>query len=241
MFDATVLDASNKVIVVIDIFRATSTMTVGMENGAKAIYPVKDVATASKAGASFIKAGERNGVKVEGFDLGNSPREFTADIVRDRDIVMTTTNGTRSISMSESAKQILISSYRNIQATIDYLVSSREDVVLFCSGWKDVVNIEDTLFAGELASALCDNGFEIDNDATHIAMAVYEKNKTNIDGFLQKASHVKRIKKLQSEGDVEACLRRNTCQCVLEVKDGKVVQLETSTNNQKPATRNQQL
>ena len=226
MFDATVLDVSNKIIVVIDIFRATSTMTVGMESGAKAIYPVKDIATASKAGASFIKAGERNGMKVEGFDLGNSPREFSTDIVRDRDIVMTTTNGTRSISMSERAKQTLISSYRNIQATINYLVSSQEDVILFCSGWKDVANIEDTLFAGELASTLCKNNFEIDNDAAHIAMAVYEKNKTNIDGFLQKASHVARIKKLQSEGDVEACLRRNTCQCVLEVKEGKVVRLE---------------
>lgn len=225
MFDAAVLDVSNKTIVVIDIFRATSTMTVGMENGAKAIYPVKDVATASKAGASFIKAGERNGIKVEGFDLGNSPREFTAEIVQDRDIVMTTTNGTRSISMSENAKQTLISSYRNIKATIDYLVSSQEDVILFCSGWKDVVNIEDTLFAGELASALCNNQFEISNDATHVAMAVYENNKRHIDVILQKASHVNRIKKLQSEGDIEACLKRDTCKYVLEVKDGKVMRL----------------
>lgn len=225
MFDATIKDPSTKVVVVIDIFRATSTMTVGMENGAKAIYPVKDVATASRAGSSFIKAGERNGSKVEGFDLGNSPREFTPEVVRDKDIVMTTTNGTRSISMSEQAKQVLVASYRNIKATLNYLKNIKDDVVLFCSGWKEVVNIEDTMFAGELACHLLASGYEVDNDATHVAVSLYKNHQQDPLGILQKASHAKRIAKLQSEGDLEACLKRDTCDMVLEVKEGKVVAL----------------
>jgi phosphosulfolactate phosphohydrolase-like enzyme len=87
---------------------------------------------------------------VEGFDLGNSPQEFSEEVVKGRDIVMTTTNGTKAISLSEGAKNIYIASYRNISAVVQELQKQPEDIVLFCSGWKDQVNLEDTLFAGEV-------------------------------------------------------------------------------------------
>ena len=154
LFEATVGSVENKNVVVIDILRATTTMCVAMENGANSIWPVDSVQKAAQAGSSFLTAGERNGEKVEGFDLGNSPQEFTEEVVKGRDIVMTTTNGTRAIALSEGAKNIYISSYRNVSAMIKELVEQPEDVVLFCSGWKDQVNLEDALFAGEVINGL---------------------------------------------------------------------------------------
>ena len=223
MFDASISDIDRKIVVVIDILRATSTMTVAMENGARAIYPVRDIETAYRAGTSFVKAGERNGEKVVGFDLGNSPREFLPDIVGNRDIVMTTTNGTLAISMSEHAQEILIASYRNIDATLNYLNNSKEDIVLFCSGWKDLVNVEDTLFAGELAYRLQENGYEIENDATHVAMAVFLQHQNNLNDIVKKASHAQRITRLASSEDIDLCLMRNTFHEALKVVEGVVV------------------
>lgn len=223
MFECCVTDIQHKTVVVIDILRATSTMTVAMENGARAIYPVRDVETASRAGSSFVKAGERNGERVEGFDLGNSPKEFQPDIVRNRDIVMTTTNGTKAIAMSENAQEILIASYRNIDATLKHLQEHSKDVVLCCSGWKDVVNVEDTLFAGEIASKLHASGYEIDNDATYVAMAVFSQHEHNPKEIILKASHAQRISRLSSSEDIDLCLMRNTFHEALKVVDGVVV------------------
>ena len=223
MFESSITDVQHKTVVVIDILRATSTMTVAMENGARAIYPVRDVETASRAGSSFVKAGERNGEKVEGFDLGNSPREFNPDKVRNRDIVMTTTNGTRAIAMSENAQETLIASYRNIDATLKHVKASGQDVVLFCSGWKDVVNVEDTLFAGELAYKLQQLGYEIENDATHVAIAVYLQHENQPKAIIAQASHAQRISRLSSEDDIDICLMRNTYHEALKVVEGVVV------------------
>ncbi len=223
MFESSIIEIQNKIVVVIDILRATSTMTVAMEQGANALFPVRDVETASRASSSFLKAGERNGEKVDGFDLGNSPREFTADIVGNRDIVMTTTNGTRAISMSENAQHVLVASYRNIKATLTFLESQNQDVVLFCSGWKDVVNVEDTLFAGELAEHLVQKGFEIENDATYIAISLYQQHQVNLLEIIKKASHAKRISSLNASEDLEICLTRDTFHHALRVIDGKVI------------------
>jgi phosphosulfolactate phosphohydrolase-like enzyme len=159
LFEATVGGVENKNVVVIDILRATTTMCVAMENGANSIWPVDSVQKAAQAGSSFLTAGERNGEKVEGFDLGNSPQEFSEEVVKGRDIVMTTTNGTKAISLSEGAKNIYIASYRNISAVVQELQKQPEDIVLFCSGWKDQVNLEDTLFAGEVVARVSGVGF----------------------------------------------------------------------------------
>jgi 2-phosphosulfolactate phosphatase len=125
--------------------------------------------------------------------------------------------------MSEHAQEILIASYRNIDATLNYLNSRKEDIVLFCSGWKDLVNVEDTLFAGELACKLHETGYEIENDATHLAMAVFLQHQNNLNAIVKKASHAQRITRLASAEDIDLCLIRNTFHEALRVVDGVVV------------------
>lgn len=244
LFEATVGSVENKNVVVIDILRATTTMCVAMENGANSIWPVDTVQKAAHAGSSFLTAGERNGEKVEGFDLGNSPQEFTEEVVKGRDIVMTTTNGTRAIALSEGAKNIYISSYRNVSAMIKELMEQPEDVVLFCSGWKDQVNLEDALFAGEVINGLqrsavsgqltavsgqptADGGQPtaadlgpLFNDSSLLAHQLFLQVNGNEEEFLQQASHVQRFKSLHIESDLEVCLKRDTGDFILKVENG---------------------
>jgi 2-phosphosulfolactate phosphatase len=244
LFEATVGSVENKNVVVIDILRATTTMCVAMENGANSIWPVDTVQKAAHAGSSFLTVGERNGEKVEGFDLGNSPQEFTEEVVKGRDIVMTTTNGTRAIALSEGAKNIYISSYRNVTAMIKELVEQPEDVVLFCSGWKDQVNLEDALFAGEVINGLqrsavsgqptavsaqptADSGQPTAadlgphfNDSSILAHQLFLQVNGNEGEFLQQASHVQRFKSLHIESDLEVCLKRDTGDFILKVENG---------------------
>jgi 2-phosphosulfolactate phosphatase len=210
LFDSSFSDLHDKAVVIIDILRATSTMTAAIEQGALSIYPVRDVETALHSDPSFLRAGERNGVKIEGFHLGNSPRSFTADTVQGKHIVMTTTNGTKALSMCASAATLMVASYRNIDATLTYLLQQSHDVVLFCSGWKDAVNIEDTLFAGELAYHLNQKGLEPNDDATHVAMALFSQHRHDLMGIVKKASHAQRISTLQDSNDLAFCLTRNT-------------------------------
>lgn len=197
-----------KQVVVIDILRATTTMTVAYENGAKNVIPVESLEEALRhCGLDVILAGERNGVKVEAFDLGNSPQEFTRDVVEGKTIVISTTNGTKAIEACVGAKYRYISSFRNITAMVNQLIENNCDVLLFCAGWKDKFNLEDTVFAGAVAEKLAEKGFEINDDATIMARSLWQSAKLDLAGFLADASHVKRFKTLHIESDLDVCLK----------------------------------
>ena len=105
----------NKVVVVIDILRATSTITTILHNGASAVIPVKEEQTAKDYKVQgFLVGGEREGQTIEGFDFGNSPFQYKPEIVKDKEIVLTTTNGTKCIEMSNNAYQVVIGSFLNL-------------------------------------------------------------------------------------------------------------------------------
>ena len=211
-------DIENKQVVVIDILRATTTMVVAYENGANTVVPVEHLEDALVyREQGYLIAGERNGVKVEGFDMGNSPQEFTKDIVEGRNIVLSTTNGTKAINACSAAKFRYISSFRNIDAMAKTIIENNLDVLLFCAGWKDKFNLEDTVFAGALAQQLLDNGFTTNDDATRMACSLWNLAKPNLAAFLADASHVQRFKSLHIESDLEVCLQFNTYKGVVTV------------------------
>lgn len=211
-------DIENKQVVVIDILRATTTMVVAYENGANNVVPVEHLEDALVyREQGYLIAGERNGVKVEGFDMGNSPQEFTKDIIEGRNIVLSTTNGTKAINACSAAKFRYVSSFRNIDAMAKTIIENNLDVLLFCAGWKDKFNLEDTVFAGALAQQLLDNGFTTNDDATKMACSLWNLAKPNLTEFLADASHVQRFKSLHIESDLEVCLRFNTFHGVVTV------------------------
>src|SRR5688500_4758414 len=151
-------DVRDKTVVIIDILRATSCMTTAFAHGIHSITPFAKLedCIAMKA-KGYFTAGERDGKKVDGFDLGNSPFEYMNGALKGKKIAFTTTNGTGAIVKSAGAREILIGSFLNLSAIVNRLRKSENNVLIVCSGWKGKVNMEDTLFAGALVENLKDD------------------------------------------------------------------------------------
>jgi 2-phosphosulfolactate phosphatase len=214
----------DKQVVIIDILRATTTVVVAFENGVDHVVAsgsVKETLTYRDKG--YLVAAERNGITVEGFDLGNSPQDYTPELVNGRNIALTTTNGTRALNMAEEAQTVWVASFRNLAATAEALTQNGRDVLLFCAGWKDRFNMEDTLFAGALADQLLAMGWMTDDDATLAAIDLYTQNSHRLEAFLEKASHVQRFKTLHIESDLQVCLKTDSSRTVVYLQDDKLV------------------
>ena len=147
------------IVVVVDVFRATTMLAAAFSNGVRSIRPVATVEEAEAYKAKGWLVGAERNVKRCGFaDFGNSPFDYTAEKVSGKDIVFTATTGTRAITIAKSAFRVITGAFINLQAVAGYCVCHKRDVVVLCSGWQDKVNIEDTLFGGALTDALLNAG-----------------------------------------------------------------------------------
>ncbi|MBE7176876.1 MAG: 2-phosphosulfolactate phosphatase [Mucilaginibacter polytrichastri] len=218
-------EIENSIVVIIDVFRATTSICYGIENGAEAIIPVAQVEEcAAYKDFGHLLAAERNGEVVVGFDFGNSPFSYTADKVSGKTIVLTTTNGTHAIDLSRNAKALVAGSFLNLSALSAWLLSREEDVLLVCAGWKNKINLEDTLFAGAVADRIDISGFETD-DATIAAHDLYQLAKNDLDGYLKKTSHGERLKKLGIEKDIAFCLQVDLTTAIPVLQEDKLIKL----------------
>ena len=197
------------VVVIIDIFRATTSICYGIENGAEAIIPVSQVEEClayQENHPAYLLAAERNGEVVAGFDFGNSPFSYTSDKVAGKTIVLTTTNGTHALHLSRNAKKIILGSFLNLTSVCNWLKTQHEDILLVCAGWKNNFNLEDTVFAGAVVDQLKHADFSPD-DAAMAANDLYDAAKNDLSGYFKKTSHSERLKALGIEADIEFCLR----------------------------------
>ena len=214
-------DIRGKVVVVIDILRATSTMCTILNNGAECIIPVvskEEALNYKSTNPNYIIAGEREGRTAEGFDFGNSPSEYGPEVVRNKTVVLTTTNGTKCLNACGGAKEVLVGSFYNLSILADYLSQSQNDIVLFCSGWKDRVNLEDTIFAGALVTRLTET-HQAEDDTAHLAADLYKAHEGDLISYLKKASHPQRFAKMGNTSDLPLCLKTDAYP-VLIVKVG---------------------
>jgi len=218
-------ERKDAIVVVVDILRATSAICTAFQYGVASITPVASIDEAlvyQKHG--FIVAAERKGEVVEGFSMGNSPFSFMNPELKDKNIVLTTTNGTQAINVAKNAYKLLIGSFLNLQALTDRLLEENKDVVILCSGWKDRFNIEDTLFAGALAEALIKSGnFEAGCDSAIAAVHLFILADGDLEEFLENSSHRKRLNHLGLEEDVKFCLSMNKMTVIPQLMDGKLV------------------
>ncbi|KXX72043.1 2-phosphosulfolactate phosphatase [Flammeovirga sp. SJP92] len=213
-----------KIAVVTDVLRATSCMVAGLNAGVKSVIPVMTVEEAldySKKG--YITAGERGGVKVEEFTIGNSPQEHMQEEYRGKDICMTTTNGTLAITeASKRADQIVIGALLNVSAVAEFLKSARKDVVIICAGWKGNPSLEDTLFAGALIERLQEE-CNLTDDASFMALTQYKACKDNLVESIQfNASHAKRLSGLKAKSDLAFCAQEDYCNALPILKNGEI-------------------
>lgn len=198
----------NSIVVVADIFRATSCMVTGLAYGVKSITPVASIEECKfLQDKGFIAAAERDARKVEGFDLDNSPFSYMHESLIGAQIAMTTTNGTLSIAKAKaSAVKVMIGSFLNLGALANHLKTEPYDVLVLCAGWKGRPNLEDTLFAGALAEALKDQ-FMLLEDGTLMAQRLYLQGRDNLPASVSNSSHVRRLQRLGIQKDISYCLQ----------------------------------
>ena len=201
----------NCVVVVIDVFRATSAIVTAFDNGIKEIIPVSSLEEAKEyKEQGYYVGAERKGEIIEGFDFGNSPYSYMQEKLRGETVVLTTTNGTKALNRAKSADRVIVGSFLNLTAVIEYLKSEKKDVLLLCAGWRDRYNMEDTLFAGAVVEGLIqDPLFGNLADSATASMHLYQVAKTDLNEYLKDSSHRRRLAGLNLEKDIVYCLQRD--------------------------------
>lgn len=199
-------DTREAVIVISDILRATSSMTAGIGSGVKSIYPVASVEECQKLGQKgYVTAGERGGIKIPEFDLGNSPFEFMQPELQGKSIAMTTTNGTRAISVAKNAEQVVIGSFLNLSAVTEYLENQDLNIIVLASGWKGRLSMEDTLLGGAMLEKLTQKYDTNEGDEVLCATELWKNAKEDLLGFVTKVGHYRRLKTQNINRDFELC------------------------------------
>lgn len=201
-------------------------MCTAFEYGVKEIIPVATVEEAmayKKEG--YLVGAERNGEIVEGFDFGNSPFSYMDKSLKGKTIVLTTTNGTKAITIAKGVREILIGSFLNLSALADFLIRDNKDVLIQCAGWKNRFNLEDTVFSGALIQKLVESpNFGTLADSALAAGYLYEKGKDDLFGFLSNSSHRNRLKRLNLDEDIRFCLQQSVYKVIPVFRNGVLVE-----------------
>jgi len=218
----------NKSVVIIDVLRASTTIVNALNNGAKAIIPVGDMGEASKIAQNvdsdnYLLCGEKDGVKIEGYDLGNSPLEFTNEMVGNKTLIFNTTNGTKAIKKSVGSSNIFIAAFLNVSAVVEILKTQKKDIVLFCAGWKGRLAFEDMLLAGNIIHLLTNGTLPEDStDGARVAHGIYSIYGKDIPKVIHKSNHATRLKSIIGTGDIDFCSQIDTTNIVPRLKDGMI-------------------
>lgn len=195
-------------VVVVDLLRATSVISTAFMEGVKEIIPVQTLEEALnyKGKEGYIVAAERNAKPIEGFDYGNSPFHYINSDVDGKILVITTTNGTKAINNAKSHK-VITASYINLDAVASHLLEEHKDIIILCSGWKGVFNLEDPIFAGSLSSILLDSGkYSSVCDSLFASIQLLKNAGDNLFDYLSESSHRRRLKSLNMDDDTRYCL-----------------------------------
>jgi 2-phosphosulfolactate phosphatase len=216
------------IVVVIDILRATSAICTAFENGAESIIPVESVNEAREyKEKGYLVAAERDGYVLDFADFGNSPFNFTPEKVAGKTIVYSTTNGTGIIRIASSADFIIIGSFLNISALTGWIIKQERNVVLFCAGWKNRFNLEDTICAGAIAERLISASFYSTMcDSTYAALDLWSLAKKDIQGYIEKAAQRSRLRDKKLDDCIPFCLTTDYTSKIPVMKDGILVNMD---------------
>jgi 2-phosphosulfolactate phosphatase len=216
---------TGSIVVVIDILRATSAICTAFANGASSIIPVETAEEAKEyKNRGYLVAAERDGYVLDFADFGNSPFNFTREMVEGKTIVYSTTNGTGIIKMSSSAGRIVIGSFLNISALTRWIISQEMDVVLFCAGWKNRFNLEDTICAGAIAEKLLATSlYSTICDSTHAAMDLWSLAKNDLQGYIEKAAQKSRLRSKGLDDCIGFCLTADFTEKIPVINNGILV------------------
>jgi len=216
-----------EIVVVIDVLRATSAICAAFENGIKSIIPVATIEEAREyQKKGFLVGAERKGQIVEGFDFGNSPYSYMKEELKGKEVVLSTTNGTKALSIASDAPTVVVGSLLNLDAICQWLEEQNKNTLCLCSGWQDKFNLEDTICAGAISEYLLGTGkFKSDEDSSIAAKYLYLSAWVNPLGYLKSSSHRRRLKNLNLNDDIKYCLTPNQTDVIPILKNGKLVKI----------------
>jgi len=219
-------DLRDKTVVIIDVLRASSTIVTALEHGAKGVISVADMSDASKISQNldsphYLLCGEKDGVKIEGYDLGNSPLNYTAETVDGKTIILNTTNGTKAIQRSALAHKIMIGSFLNLEVIVEQLAEAENDIALICAGWRGSMALEDLLCAGNIISDLANDEPEGEmKDGDKVASSLYEKFGNEVEQTIKSSDYAQRLKEVVSDEDLSYCCQRDGMQVLPVMNEG---------------------
>ena len=220
-------ELAGKLVVVIDVLRASSTIVTALANGCNGFIPILSPEQAKEEAQQIKKervllGGEREGKKIEAFDLGNSPREYKREVVKDKTVIFSTTNGVKTLEMVKDAHRIIIGSFLNLHAVCNYCINYQGDILVICAGKEGKYSLEDTACAGMLINflknALSDTYLESDTNLT--AQLLYEKFGNNILEILRKSQHGQYLESIGLGEDSKFCSQLDFFNIVPIFRDG---------------------
>ncbi len=201
-------NTENSIAVIIDVFRATTSICTAFQNGAASVRTVASTTEAMDWQAKGrLVAAERNTQKCDFADFGNSPHAFTREKVSGKEIVFTTTNGTRAVESALESDIIVIGAFSNISKLTNYCLEHNKNIILVCSGWTNRFCLEDTLFAGALTERLLAEGnHQVTCDASIAALELWKIAKPELKKYISNSEHYERLKRNGLEHEIDYCL-----------------------------------
>ncbi len=227
--DLSDAEAKGKTVVVVDVLRASSTIVQACENGVARIIPVATVEEAAKLLSTLerkrtLLGGEREGLPIDGFDLGNSPLEYTKQVVKGKTLIFTTSNGTAAITKSASAREIVLGCFLNLSAVVTHVISSRaKKVAVLCAGDLGRLSLEDFVCGGHVVDRIVDGtrASTVLNDGAVAARALANA-LGDVGEAVRNSSHGLRLAELGFEDDLEFCSKVDNYVTVPIVEDGRI-------------------
>ncbi|MBP2640201.1 MAG: 2-phosphosulfolactate phosphatase [Firmicutes bacterium] len=216
---------SDAVCIVLDIFRATTCIVTAFSNGCKTIIPVLSLVEAhrlAKQAGSVLLAGERQSIKMDGCDMGNSPFEFSRTKVADQTVIMTTSNGTAAVKATETAYCTLIGSFINAGAVCREARRYEKNIVIVCAGTDRTFSLEDALCAGLLVQTLTETGEMILTDSAAGALLMYQQAKSKILEIAGNSRNGQRLRELNRLNEITYCLQTDLFPIVPHYSAGKI-------------------
>jgi 2-phosphosulfolactate phosphatase len=227
-------DVVGKVVAVIDVLRASTSIATALSNGARAVIPMEgseEVITRSKAfeRSDVLLAGERKMLAIPGFDLGNSPLQFTRGVVEGKTVLMTTTNGTPAIMTTAGARDVVIASYVNFTAVLTMLRTALRggtDITLICAGRDRHFSLEDSACAGRYVSNVTKRltGAEL-TDAAQACALIDRKYGENILKLFEASEHGRALSAAGFANDLAACAAIDSYPVIPIFQDRQVTKL----------------
>ncbi len=228
-------EVRGRTVIVIDVLRTSSTITTVLFNGARAVIPVTDAEEAGKIASnldqsSYLLGGERGGEPIEGYQHGNSPLEYSRQVVESKTVILNTTNGTRAISLARSAEHLVVGSFLNADAIVRFVKEAGNDVTIVCAGWRHRVALEDSLAAGMILYRLWD-GKEpgLVSDGAHIAFTQYQNDRDQLQTTLRRCNHAQWLAGKGYQADVDYCFQIDAVPILPYFDDRRLILLKSNS------------